>query len=44
VNAVVPGVIDTPMTEIAQTVPEIIDAELARMPLGRDGVLSAFAD
>ena len=32
VNAVVPGVIDTPMTEIAQTVPEIIDAELARIP------------
>jgi NAD(P)-dependent dehydrogenase (short-subunit alcohol dehydrogenase family) len=37
VNAVVPGVIDTPMTEIAQTVPEIIDAELARIPLGRLG-------
>ena len=34
VNAVVPGVIDTPMTEIAQSVPEIIDAELARIPLG----------
>jgi NAD(P)-dependent dehydrogenase (short-subunit alcohol dehydrogenase family) len=37
VNAVVPGVIDTPMTELAQTVPEIIDAELARIPLGRLG-------
>jgi NAD(P)-dependent dehydrogenase (short-subunit alcohol dehydrogenase family) len=37
VNAVVPGVIDTPMTEIAQTVPEIIEAELARIPLGRLG-------
>lgn len=37
VNAVVPGVIDTPMTKLAQTVPEIIDAELARIPLGRLG-------
>jgi 3-oxoacyl-[acyl-carrier protein] reductase len=37
VNAVVPGVIDTPMTAIAQTVPEIIDAELSRIPLGRVG-------
>jgi 3-oxoacyl-[acyl-carrier protein] reductase len=37
VNAVVPGVIDTPMTELAQTVPEIIDAELARIPMGRVG-------
>lgn len=37
VNAVVPGVIDTPMTELAQTVPEIIDAEVARIPLGRLG-------
>jgi 3-oxoacyl-[acyl-carrier protein] reductase len=47
VNAVVPGVIDTPMTELAQTVPEIIDAELARIPLGRLGtpgdVASAIA-
>jgi 3-oxoacyl-[acyl-carrier protein] reductase len=37
VNAVVPGMIDTPMTELAQTVPEIIDAELARVPMGRVG-------
>lgn len=37
VNAVVPGVIDTPMTALAQTVPEIIDAELARIPMGRVG-------
>jgi 3-oxoacyl-[acyl-carrier protein] reductase len=37
VNAVVPGVIDTPMTELAQQVPDIIDAELARIPMGRVG-------
>jgi NAD(P)-dependent dehydrogenase (short-subunit alcohol dehydrogenase family) len=43
VNAVVPGVIDTPMTEIAQTVPEIIDAELARIPLGRLGTPAEVA-
>ena len=43
VNAVVPGVIDTPMTELAQTVPEIIDAELARIPLGRLGTAAEIA-
>jgi 3-oxoacyl-[acyl-carrier protein] reductase len=43
VNAVVPGVIDTPMTEIAQTVPEIIDAELARIPMGRLGTPGEIA-
>ncbi len=43
VNAVMPGVIDTPMTEIAQTVPEIIDAELARIPLGRLGTPAEIA-
>lgn len=37
VNAVIPGMIDTPMTEIAQTVPDIIDPELARIPMGRLG-------
>jgi NAD(P)-dependent dehydrogenase (short-subunit alcohol dehydrogenase family) len=43
VNAVVPGVIDTPMTELAQTVPEIIDAEIARIPLGRLGTPAEIA-
>ncbi|MFI5507706.1 SDR family NAD(P)-dependent oxidoreductase [Mycobacterium sp. NPDC051804] len=43
VNAVVPGVIDTPMTELAQAVPEIIDAELARIPLGRLGTPAEIA-
>jgi NAD(P)-dependent dehydrogenase (short-subunit alcohol dehydrogenase family) len=37
VNAVLPGMIDTPMTAVAQTVPELIDAELARIPMGRLG-------
>ncbi len=37
VNAVLPGMIDTPMTAIAQTVPEIIDPEIARIPMGRLG-------
>jgi NAD(P)-dependent dehydrogenase (short-subunit alcohol dehydrogenase family) len=43
VNAVVPGVIDTPMTEIAQSVPEIIDSEVARIPLGRLGTPAEVA-
>jgi 3-oxoacyl-[acyl-carrier protein] reductase len=43
VNAVVPGVVDTPMTALAQTVPEIIDAELARIPLGRLGTPADIA-
>ncbi|ORB63971.1 SDR family NAD(P)-dependent oxidoreductase [Mycolicibacterium tusciae] len=43
VNAVVPGVVDTPMTELAQTVPEIIDAELARIPLSRLGTPAEIA-
>jgi len=37
VNAVVPGVIDTPMTALAQTFPELIEAEMARIPMGRVG-------
>ena len=43
VNAVVPGMIDTPMTELAKTVPEIIDAEVARIPLGRLGTPAEIA-
>jgi NAD(P)-dependent dehydrogenase (short-subunit alcohol dehydrogenase family) len=43
VNAVIPGLIDTPMTAPAQTVPEIIDAELARIPLGRLGTPGEIA-
>ncbi len=37
VNAVAPGVIDTPMTAPMAAVPEILDAELAHIPMGRLG-------
>src|SRR5262245_51461835 len=37
VNAVLPGMIDTPMTAVAQTIPEIIEPELSRIPMGRLG-------
>jgi NAD(P)-dependent dehydrogenase (short-subunit alcohol dehydrogenase family) len=37
VNAVVPGVIDTPMTQPMATFPELVEAELARIPAGRFG-------
>jgi 3-oxoacyl-[acyl-carrier protein] reductase len=43
VNAVIPGMIDTPMTEIAQTVPEVIDPELARIPMSRLGTPDEIA-
>lgn len=43
VNAVVPGMIDTPMTAIAQTVPEVIGPELARIPMGRLGTPAEIA-
>jgi 3-oxoacyl-[acyl-carrier protein] reductase len=43
VNAVVPGMIDTPMTSLAKAVPEIIDAELARIPMGRWGIPDEIA-
>jgi NAD(P)-dependent dehydrogenase (short-subunit alcohol dehydrogenase family) len=37
VNAVAPGVIDTPMTAPMMGIPVIVDAELAHVPLGRFG-------
>ena len=37
VNAVAPGVIDTPMTAPMAAVPELVDAELAHIPMGRFG-------
>jgi 3-oxoacyl-[acyl-carrier protein] reductase len=43
VNAVTPGVIDTPMTAPAKSVPEIFDAELDRIPLGRLGTPDEIA-
>ena len=43
VNAVVPGMIDTPMTTLAKSVPEVIDPELARIPMGRLGTPAEIA-
>lgn len=37
VNAVAPGVIDTPMTAPMAALPELLDAELAHTPMGRLG-------
>jgi NAD(P)-dependent dehydrogenase (short-subunit alcohol dehydrogenase family) len=37
VNAVAPGLIDTPMTRPMAEVPELLDAELSRVPMGRMG-------
>jgi 3-oxoacyl-[acyl-carrier protein] reductase len=37
VNAVAPGVIDTPMTAPMAGAPELLDAELAKIPMGRLG-------
>lgn len=37
VNAIAPGAIDTPMTAPMAAFPEIHDAELARIPMGRFG-------
>ncbi|BBX48793.1 SDR family oxidoreductase [Mycobacterium cookii] len=43
VNAVAPGAIDTPMTAPMQGVPDIVDAELAHIPLGRFGTVAEIA-
>jgi NAD(P)-dependent dehydrogenase (short-subunit alcohol dehydrogenase family) len=37
VNAVAPGLIDTPMTAPMAAFPELLDAELAHIPMGRAG-------
>lgn len=37
VNAVAPGLIDTPMTAPMAAFPELLDAELAHVPMGRMG-------
>jgi 3-oxoacyl-[acyl-carrier protein] reductase len=37
VNAVAPGVIDTPMTAPMKPFPELVDPELAHIPMGRFG-------
>lgn len=43
VNAVAPGAIDTPMTAPMQFAPELVDAELAHIPLRRFGSVSEIA-
>jgi len=43
VNAVAPGVIDTPMTAPMAAFPEILDAELAHIPMGRLGTSAEVA-
>ena len=37
VNAVAPGVIDTPMTAPMASIPELVEAEVAHIPMGRFG-------
>ncbi len=37
VNAVAPGVIETPMTEPMKAIPELVEAELRHTPMGRLG-------
>ena len=37
VNAVAPGLIATPMTAVMHDIPELLEPELARVPLGRMG-------
>jgi NAD(P)-dependent dehydrogenase (short-subunit alcohol dehydrogenase family) len=43
VNAVAPGLIDTPMTAPMRAAPELVDAELAHIPLGRFGSVREIA-
>ncbi|WP_204079100.1 SDR family NAD(P)-dependent oxidoreductase [Mycobacterium riyadhense] len=43
VNAVAPGAIDTPMTAPMQVAPELVDAELAHIPLRRFGSVGEIA-
>ncbi len=43
VNAVAPGLIDTPMTAPMAAFPELMGAELARIPMGRTGTPDEIA-
>lgn len=43
VNAVAPGAIDTPMTAPMQFAPQLMDAEVAHIPLGRFGSVGEIA-
>ena len=44
VNAIAPGLIDTPMTAPMAAFPEMMDAELAHTPMGRMGTPEEIAD
>ena len=43
VNAVAPGTIDTPMTAPMHALPELVDSEVAHIPLGRFGRVEEIA-
>ena len=43
INAIVPGAVDTPLTAPAKLVPEIFDAEIAHIPMGRFGRVGEVA-
>jgi NAD(P)-dependent dehydrogenase (short-subunit alcohol dehydrogenase family) len=43
VNAIAPGVIDTPMTAPMKSIPSLVDPELAHIPLGRFGTPAEIA-
>ena len=43
VNAVAPGLIDTPMTAPMKEIPEMLEAEMSRIPLGRMGTVDDVA-
>ena len=43
VNAIAPGVIETPMTEPMMGIPSILESELAHVPLGRFGTAPEVA-
>jgi len=43
VNAVAPGTIDTPMTAPMHVAPELVESELAHIPLGRLGFVTEIA-
>lgn len=44
VNAIAPGVIDTPMTAALSAVPELGEAELAHIPMRRFGIVDEVVD